>query len=132
MSPTIKPCEKVTVDYTAYTLALPKRWEVVAFEPPAGTNEIWLMRIVALPGEGVGFSTNGIYVNGQPLVLPPHLTNVIYLSLDKLGQSTRIISPYVVPAGSYFVLGDNSANANDSRFWGAVPRTNIAGRVRNK
>jgi signal peptidase I len=34
-----------------------------------------------------------------------------------------------VPNGCYFVLGDNSTNSFDSRFWGSVPRANIIGRV---
>ena len=36
---------------------------------------------------------------------------------------------YVVPAGHLFVLGDNRANANDSRYWGSVPIENVKGRV---
>ena len=99
------------------------------------TNELWVMRIIALPGETVLFATGGIKVNGQPLVLPVHLTNVVYVSLDDpalLGNRSRIPSPYVVPNRCYFVLGDCSTNANDSRIWGAVPRRNILGRVRGK
>jgi signal peptidase I len=34
-----------------------------------------------------------------------------------------------VPAGRYFVLGDNSTNSLDSRFWGTLPRENIKGRI---
>jgi signal peptidase I len=48
-----------------------------------------------------------------------------------LGQF-GVASPFTVPMDGYFVLGDNSANANDSRFWGALPRTNILGKVKNK
>ena len=135
MWPTIKRGETVSVDYTAYAVAAPKRWDVVTFEPPMFTTQVWAMRVVALPGETVSFATGSITVNGQLLTLPPHVTNVTYVSLDDpvfphAGGGTA--SPYVVPPNSYFVLGDNSANANDSRFWGAIPRTNIFGRVRNK
>jgi signal peptidase I len=135
MQPTIKPGEKVIVDYTAYAVATPKRWDVVAFEPPTFTNQIWLMRVVALPGESVSFATGGITINGQPLALPPHVTNVVYVSLDHpalTGQGSRVPSPFVVPSGSYFVLGDCSTNSNDSRMWGALPRTKIFGKVRGK
>src|SRR5262245_47399149 len=68
MTPTIRPGEAVTVDYSAYTLAKPKRWDVVAFEPRSETNQIWLMRIVGMPGETVSFSTNGVMVNNQLLL----------------------------------------------------------------
>lgn len=132
MTPSIFPGEKVTVDYTAYAIGTPKRWDVVAFKPPLRTNEIWLMRVIALPGESVSFSEGGITVGGHPLLLPAHVPNVAYLSLDRLGRPSPVASPYIVPPTSFFVLGDNSANANDSRFWGAVPRTNIVGRVRDK
>lgn len=135
MTPSIKAGEKVTVDYTAYLVSSPRRWEVVAFEPPLFTNQIWLMRVVALPGETVSFASGGIKVNGRSLALPPQLTNVTYVSLDHPNLQRfggGIGSPYVVPSNSHFVLGDNSAAAHDSRYWGAVPRSNIVGRVRNK
>lgn len=135
MLPTIKPGETVSVDYSAYTVATPRRWDIVTFEPPTFPNEVWAMRIVALPGETVSFATGGVTVNGRPLTLPAHVTNVTYVSLDepRFGHAgSGIGSPYVVPSSCYFVLGDNSTKANDSRFWGAVPRTNILGRVRNK
>jgi signal peptidase I len=93
------------------------------------------MRIVALPSESVSFATGDITINGQPLVLPSHVTNVLYVSLDHpalIGHGSRIPSPFVVPNGCYFVLGDCSTNSHDSRMWGALPRNNIVGRVRDK
>ena len=135
MQPTIKPGEKVTVNYFAYAVGKPKRWDVVAFEPPVFTNQIWLARVIALPGEIVSFASGGIAINSQPLVLPAHITNIVYVSLDYptfTGHKNRIASPLVVPKDCYFVLGDCSTNAYDSRFWGALPLTNILGRVRSK
>jgi signal peptidase I len=135
MAPTIKPGEKVTINHTAYATTGPKRWDVIAFEPPGHTNQVWLKRVVGLPGETVSFATGGIAINGHPLAMPPHLTNLSYVPWDQMSFASRtsiITSPYVIPPSCYFVLGDNSTNSNDSRFWGAVPRTNILGRVRNK
>jgi signal peptidase I len=128
MAPTIAPGETVTVDYAAYALAAPKRFDVVAFEPPTFTNQVWLMRVVALPGETVVFTNCVFTVDGTAASLPRHITNVTYVALGQFG----VASPFTVPMDGYFVLGDNSANANDSRFWGALPRTNILGKVKNK
>jgi type IV secretory pathway protease TraF len=44
----------------------------------------------------------------------------------------RITYPFRVSDESYFVLGDNTMDALDSRFWGALPRENILGRVMGK
>ena len=126
MVPTMKPGEKITADYTAYVLARPKRWDVVAFEPPMFTNQLWAMRVVGLPGETVSVSSNGLMVNGVIMSLPVYVTNVSYVSAAAFAQD------YVVPKDSYYVLGDNSANANDSRYWGAVPGRNIVGKVKGK
>jgi signal peptidase I len=134
MSPTIKPGAKITVDWTAYVLSPPKRWDVVCFEPPTSKNQIWAMRVVGLPGETVSFGAGGIAINGRSVAPPSNITNVVYVSVDhpalRGGGVGAITSPYVVPSNCFFVLGDNSTNALDSRFWGAVQRTNIFGRVR--
>jgi signal peptidase I len=128
MAPTIAPGETVTVDYTAYALVTPKRFDVVAFEPPMFTNQIWVMRVIALPGETVFLTNGALTIDGAAMSLPGHITNVTYLALGKFG----VVSPFTVPKDCYFVLGDNSANANDSRIWGALPRTNTLGKVKNK
>jgi signal peptidase I len=67
--------------------------------------------------------------------MPERMSGIKYLSPDHTAYSnanSTITFPYVVPADHYFVLGDNSANANDSRFWGGLPRSNILGRVKGK
>ena len=138
MSPTITNGELVVADLFAYARNAPARWDVVVFHPPAAASggispaQVWVMRVVALPGDMISCSTGGITLNGLPLSSPPRFTNVNYVALDKLQSSVGVTSPFVVPPSGYFVLGDNSTNANDSRFWGALPSSNILGRVLRK
>lgn len=128
MAPTISPGETVRIDYSAYIVGAPERWDVVAFEPPTFTNQVWLMRVVALPGENVVITNSTLRLNGAPAEIPRHIRHITYVDQGRFGVNAN----YNVGADSYFVLGDNSMNANDSRYWGALPRSNIVGRVRNK
>src|SRR5215469_5087791 len=77
MEPTIKRGEKVTVNYLAYATADPHRWDAVAMTPPATVvsgKEMWLTRIIALPGEVISLTSTGIVVNGTLMSMPPALS----------------------------------------------------------
>jgi len=136
MAPTIKPGERVTIDYLAYTVARPRRWDVVAFEGPSPflpSNTMLLKRVIALPLETISLTSSGIVVNGSTLSMPGALSNVAYCPPEKLPQSGNLITfPYTVPPKHYFVVGDNWSNSLDSRYYGAVPATNVLGKVMNK
>lgn len=103
---------------------LPKRSEVVAVKLP-GTDSLFALRVVALPGEQVAFD------DGYPVIdnvkrtdlvqwIPPRMTG--WSSFPKWGQVLK------VPSASYYVLADNHGEgAVDSLTHGAVPRSSIAG-----
>ena len=135
MSPTITNGELVVADLFTFSRRAPARWDVVVFHPPAvasrsiSLTQVWVMRVVGLPGETVSCATGSITVDGRPLSPPSRLTNINYMALDKLQWTGGVASPFLVPPASFFVLGDNSTNANDSRYWGTLPRSNILGKV---
>ena len=87
MEPTIKRGEKISVNYAAYLTTAPQRWDVVAFEHPSLTNQVWVKRVVALPGETVTFATGGVTINGVRLISPPNVSNVVYVSVDYFGRA---------------------------------------------
>jgi signal peptidase I len=135
MAPTIAAGERVTINYAAYALSEPRRWDVVALHPPDNTNAVVLKRVIALPSETVSLTASGIVINGKTLKMPPALSNVTYCPPERLPRSQAgmlVAFPYSVPLKYYFVVGDNWTSSLDSRYYGAVSVTNILGRVENK
>jgi signal peptidase I len=134
MAPTIQPNEVVVAHMSAYRKASPKRWDVVVLQPPPVAmpeKTVWPLRVVGLPGESISIEADGIHINGKLVAQPDRIRDIRYVASIPRTRST-ITFPYAIPANSYFVLGDNTTNSFDSRFWGAVPIQNILGRVRKK
>jgi signal peptidase I len=129
MAPTITQ-EILAVDLHAYRLAKPARWEIVVLHPqeqPTGAYLTEMLRVIGLPGETVSISNGKIFVNGQAVAQPQHLQSVRYSANASDPHSE--LQPYVVPEGHYYLLGDNPAESSDSRTLGAIPASEICGRV---
>jgi signal peptidase I len=120
MLPTLEVGQAVVVDLDAYDIAGPERGDIIAFTVPAYPDQLFLKRVIGLPGETVAEVDGVVRVNGVPLHEP-------YTVKDG-----RTLGPWVVEAGHVFVMGDNRPNSNDSRFSagiGQVAFADIAGRV---
>jgi signal peptidase I len=108
----------------------PSRGDIVAFEtPPAtkrtcGAGGTFIFRIIGLPGERVQIKLRQgaahVFIDGKHLEEP-------YIEEGRRG--TGLAESFTVPAGEYFVMGDNRGQSCDSRAWGPVPRENIIGPV---
>jgi signal peptidase I len=100
------------------------RGDVVAFKTPelarerCGAGGTYVKRVIGLPGDTVAERNGVVSVDGQPLDEP-------YVGHRDDTPARR----WHVPAGSYFLLGDNRPQSCDSRVFGAVPRRNVIGRV---
>jgi len=136
MEPTIPYGSNVEVDLRAYDNEDPLRYDVVLFKyrerPGLGTlpqpddgAEI-TYRVIGLPGETVEVREDGIRVNGSPLDLPPGL---FYMPAPQSNKVDRF-NKMTLPEDGYYLLGDNTNKALDSRYWGAVRRNRILGKVR--
>jgi len=134
MEPTIKKGEVVAVDEAAYRSTPPACWDVVTFEPPQHPGQVWALRIVGLPGETIDITPAGVSIDGKIISRPASLAALGSYqrpSGNTVGTPVTAL-PYKIPADSYFVLGDNVSNAMDSRYWGALKRSQIRGKVWGK
>lgn len=100
----------------------PERGDIVVFNPPNGSTEPYIKRILAVEGETVEIREGGVYIDGTRVVEPyidEGITECIKFGCD----------PLLVPEGDVFVLGDNRRNSSDGRSFGTVPIENIIGRA---
>lgn len=123
MLPTLKVRDRVLVNKVSYSLHDVNRGDIVVFKAPPGTEteEIrdLVKRVVGLPGETVEGRNGHVYLNGRLLeepYLPP-------------GVRSKDFGPEKVPAGRYFVLGDNRQFSKDSTYFHSIRRSEIIGRA---
>jgi signal peptidase I len=123
-----------------------KRGDIIVFHYPVNPSQHFVKRVIGVPGDHVRLVNRQVWVNGLPLkekyVLyssPVHdvyrddFPQVDYAAPGEEGfwfkQLKEVVQhgELVVPAGQYFVMGDNRDESLDSRYWGFVPRQNIVG-----
>lgn len=110
--------DRVLVDRFTPLLRGPARGEIVHFKDEKGT---WIMkRVVALPGEKIEIRDNHAVIDGKPLAGRAYL-NQGHMTPGKVVQ---------VDPDFYFVMGDDTQDSYDSRFWGCLPRKDIKGIAR--
>lgn len=124
-----------------------QRGEIVTFHSPLNPKEYLVKRVIGMPGDHLRIDRGVVFVNGQPLDEPyatfepiadnPYLdrfpTNVYsdpgvepgwWKQMQQLTRNGEL----VIPAGKYFMLGDNRNHSRDSRYWGFVSRNEIVAR----
>jgi signal peptidase I len=125
MEPTIDSGARVLVDQVSYRLLgeSPQRGDVVVFDSGyrygLGDREAirFMKRVVALPGDTVAITSGQLVVNGA-VVIENYAT-----------VATTDYAEVDVPAGHYFLLGDNRDDSHDSRFLGPIPQAAIQGQA---
>ena len=130
-----------------YSNKNPDYGDVIVFQYPLDKRINYIKRVVALPGDRIDYIDKQIFINhkkishkivskneiskkdiGSGKIIEEKLFNnehMILVDKKTFGQDFS----YIVPKGTYFVLGDNRDNSNDSRYWGPVPFENIIGKA---
>lgn len=119
MEPTLKPGDRIIVNKLIYRYSQPKRGDIMVFKYPRDPARDFIKRTVGLPEETVEIKDSKVYINNKEIPQP----------FLEPGLKFGSFGPVEVPEGSYFMMGDNRNNSEDSRVWGTLPRENIVGKA---
>ncbi len=119
MEPTLTKGDRIIVNKFLYRLKEPQRGDIIVFKYPVNPERDFIKRVIGLPGETIQIKESRVYIDGAPIkqsFLPEDL---------RYGD----FGPVSIPEDSYFMMGDNRNNSEDSRVWGTLPRKNIVGKA---
>jgi len=157
MVPTLEVGDYIFVLRYSYGLRIPftdmqffahpaKRGDEAVFDYPEDRSKDYIKRIIGVPGDEIRYKDNSLYINGKKMPLR-QLGKRTYFQADGRADVSGLFEEdlgdvkhhvlrkefslrdgvWKVPAGKFFVLGDNRNNSRDSRFWGYVPQSYLVG-----
>ena len=122
MEPSFSPEDQVTYVRSKDLEGL-KVGALVMVRSPRDRQEIWLRRVLGLPGQRLAIDGSELKIDGQ-------VVDLASIGLP-VGTDFGVVSELVVPEGCVYLVGDNTATAIDSRTVGPFRRQELAGVVRS-
>lgn len=120
MLPRLEDRDRLFINKFVYHVFAIERGDVVVFRYPRDPEKSYIKRVIALPGDTLRIDHGRVYVNGKLLhepYVPPEY------------RDTRSLEETVIPADSYFMMGDHRSISSDSRDFGPVDRSLIYGKA---
>ena len=104
----IMPNDRIIAFRLSYLFSEPSRFDIVIFRYPDDESRLYVKRIIGMPGETVTIVNGLVFIDDDPNPLRDD-----FIREPVPGN----YGPFVVPAESFFMLGDNRGNSEDSRAW---------------
>ena len=137
MVPTVNPGEYVLIDKISPRFNDYQRGDIVVFQPPDGFGQggvPFIKRVIGIPGDTVSLENGRVFVapaGGSPVQLdePYVVPGIDGTAAPTLPRNAEGTTSWTIAAGTYFVMGDNRPDSQDSRFFGPVKRDLFVGRA---
>jgi signal peptidase I len=120
MMPSLVDQERIFVNKFVYRLEPIERGDIVVFRYPYDPSKSYIKRVIGMAGDRIRIDAGQVYVNGEALV-------ETYVPLEFI--DSRTFPEVMVPANSYYVLGDHRSMSDDSRNFGPVNQSFIYGKA---
>jgi signal peptidase I len=120
MLPRLEDRDRLFINKFVYHISSIERGDVVVFRYPRDPEKSYIKRVIALPGDTLRIDHGRVYVNGN-LVREPYVPQEF--------RDSRSEPEMVIPAESYYMMGDHRSISSDSRDFGPVDRTLIYGKA---
>ncbi|HEY8278408.1 MAG TPA: signal peptidase I [Bdellovibrionota bacterium] len=147
MVPNLLVGDRLVADGWSYWKAEPKRGDIIVFDYPKDPSTKFVKRLVGLPGDVIQLKQGELYINNK--IVPqrrterPNFTDGAWTATEFVEnldgvehtiyrsqpENNENYGPQTVPAGHYFMMGDNRDRSSDSRVWGFVKREQVIGRM---
>jgi signal peptidase I len=120
MLPRLEDRDRLFINKFVYHFAAIERGDVVVFHYPRDPEKSYIKRVIALPGDTLRIDHGSVFVNGT-LLREPYVPRVY--------RDNRSVAEMVIPADSYYMMGDHRSISSDSRDFGPVDRSLIYGKA---
>ena len=146
MAPILAAGDQLLVETATWAVGrMPQRGDIVVFYYPLNRKDVYVKRVVGIPGDRLRLRDKRLYRDGSPVDEPYAIHSSSYVDsyrdnfpaapnaplparAQEMLQNHVSQDDLVVPTGNYFVMGDNRDDSLDSRYFGFVPRADIIGR----
>ena len=106
-------------------LRQPRRGDVVVFVPPHQRDKDFIKRVIGIPGDTLEIRKNVLFLNGKAQSEP----YVLHKDMGRVPPNMSNLPRFTVPAGKYFMMGDNRDRSSDSRIWGFASKEDLKGKA---
>ena len=120
MLPRLEDSDRLFINKFVYHFTAIERGDVVVFHYPRDPEKSYIKRVIALPGDTLRIDHGSVFVNGT-LLREPYVPRVY--------RDNRSVAEMVIPADSYYMMGDHRSISSDSRDFGPVDRSLIYGKA---